>query len=143
MTVAAEFGKNNSLESIPPNPRNSTLEEQIDSDFSHDFMVDENHSIIDAVINDMTNQSMVCPPDAICSYGMHGGLTLFVLFVFFLGTLAGWAMHTYSERRQKKIDEETLADPRWNGEHSREDVPKGYHSFSINCDVYGCDGNHV
>ena len=121
LTLAAEFGKNNSLESIPPNPRNSTLEEQIDSDFSHDFMVDENHSIIDAVINDMTNQSMVCPPDAICSYGMH----------------------TNSERRQKKIDEETLADPRWNGEHSREDVPKGYHSFSINCDVYGCDGNHV
>ena len=90
LTLAAEFGKNNSLESIPPNPPRP------------DFMVDENHSIIDGVINDMTNQSMVCPPDAICSYGMHGGLTLFALFVFFLGTLAGWAMCHYYLREEKK-----------------------------------------
>ena len=105
LTLAAEFGKNKSLESIPPNPRNSTLEEQIDSDFSHDFMVDENHTIIDGVINDMTNQSAVCPPDAICSYGMHGGLTLFALFVFFLGTLAGWAMCHYYMREEQKNNE--------------------------------------
>ena len=56
-------------------------------------------------VQKLTNVTEICPPDAICTYGMHGGLTLFALFVFFLGTLAGWAMcHYYltTEARKKK-----------------------------------------
>ena len=102
-------------------------------------MVDENGTIIDGLINDMTNQSAVCPPDAICSYGMHGGLTLAVLFIFFLGIISGWAMHIYSNKRQKKIDTEILADPKWD----KGATIKGEHEYSSNCEVYGCDGNHV
>lgn len=44
-------------------------------------MVDVNGTIIDK-----------CPPDAVCTVGLHGGLTLAVLFIFFLGILTGWVM---------------------------------------------------
>ena len=64
-------------------------------------MVDENHTIIGGVIDDM-NMIDKCPPDAICSYGMHGGLTLFVLFVFFLGILTGWAMASVVMKENKE-----------------------------------------
>ena len=72
---------------------------------TQNWMVDENHTLIGPSGNiSVTWRGEVppCPPDAICSVGMHGGLTLFALFVFFLGTLAGWAMCHYYLREEKK-----------------------------------------
>jgi len=53
---------------------------------------------------------------------MDNGLVLILLFTFFLGMLSGWVMHIYSSRI-----------------HSI----KGEHEYSSNCEVHGCDGQHV
>ena len=85
-----------------------------------------------------------CPPDAICSVGMDNGLLLIVLFAFFLGMLGGWAMKHVVNKEESKKDAESikkmvLTDPRWDKGASL----KGEHEYSSNCEVYGCDNNHV
>lgn len=105
---------------------------------TQNWMVDENHTLIGPSGNvSVTWRGEVppCPPDAVCTVGMDNGLLLIVLFGFFLGILAGWVMRYIVEQENKE-------EARWSGE-SVQDLPEGYHSYSTNCEVYGCDDKHV
>jgi hypothetical protein len=110
------------------------------------WMVDENNTLIGPNGNisvSWRGEVAPCPVDAICSVGMDNGLVLIFLFTFFLGILGGWFMHIYSSRiqsiTQTKTDTEILEDPRWDKGATIE----GEHEYSPNCEVYGCDGQHV
>lgn len=130
MTVAGEFGRD---------AINKT----------QNWMIDENNTLMELhrqygnISVSWRGEVSPCPVDAICSVGMDNGLVLIILFVFFLGIIGGWLMHIYSSRiiltKQKKTDIETLADPRWDKGATIE----GKHEYTTNCEVYGCDGQHV
>ena len=113
---------------------------------TQNWMIDENNTLIGPNGNisvSWRGEVSPCPSDAICSVGMDNGLVLIFLFAFFLGILGGWFMHIYSSRihsiKQKKTDIETLADPRWD----KGAIIEGKHEYTTNCEVYGCDGQHV
>ena len=114
---------------------------------TQNWMVDENHTLIGPNGNisvSWRGEVTPCPADAICSVGMDNGLLLIVLFAFFLGMLGGWAMKHVVNKEESKKDAESikkmvLTDPRWDKGASL----KGEHEYSSNCEVYGCDNNHV
>tara|TARA_R110002020_G_C16037932_1_gene753460 strand:+ start:398 stop:751 length:354 start_codon:yes stop_codon:yes gene_type:complete len=111
------------------------------------WMVDENHTLIGPSGNisvSWRGEVTPCPADAICSVGMDNGLVLIIWFAFLLGVLGGWAMKHMVDKDERKKDTESikkmvLTDPRWD----KGSTIEGVHEYSPNCEVYGCDNNHV
>ena len=106
------------------------------------WMVDENHTLIGPSGNisvSWRGEVTPCPADAICSVGMDNGLVLIIWFAFLLGVLGGWAMKHVVDKDERKKDVEILTNPSWD----KGATLKGEHEYSPNCEVYGCDGNHV
>tara|TARA_R110002110_G_scaffold147747_1_gene338537 strand:- start:1413 stop:1787 length:375 start_codon:yes stop_codon:yes gene_type:complete len=121
---------------------------------TQNWMVDENNTLIGPNGNisvSWRGEIPPCPEDAICSVGMDNGLVLIILFAFFLGMLGGWAMkHVVSKEERKKdankaddkfesLKKMVLTDPSWDKGATIE----GVHEYTSNCEVYGCDGQHV
>ena len=105
------------------------------------WMVDENNTLIGPNGNisvSWRGEVMPCPADAICSVGMDNGLVFIIWFAFLLGMLGGWAMKYIVDKEQRKKDMKIIDNQRW-------DKPpiEGVHEYSPNCEVYGCDNNHV